>query len=162
MVSVMCRMRAIAETFEIVNARAVGAARATRNPPASALRRRVEENPGAGWSCDVSAPRILIRLDRIDQNPFLCLSMICRQNASRLSRGKPAPSIGSSPRHAFPDHTPGSAYLECFPGFFSLVAWKIDALASASASFDDAIALSKSPASAAFFAAAKAEAVTVH
>jgi hypothetical protein len=43
-----------------------------------------------------------------------------------------------------------------------LVAWKIDAFAKASASLEDATALSKSPASAAFFAAAMAAAVTVH
>ena len=49
-----------------------------------------------------------------------------------------------------------------FQSFFSLVAWKIEALASASASFDDATALSKSPASAAFFAALSVAAVVVH
>src|ERR1700681_965160 len=49
-----------------------------------------------------------------------------------------------------------------FQGSFSLAAWKIDALARASASFADDIAWSKSPLSAALFAAAKAAAVTVH
>ena len=49
-----------------------------------------------------------------------------------------------------------------FQSVFSLVAWKIEAFASASASFEDTNAASKSPASADFFAAAKAAAVVVH
>jgi hypothetical protein len=42
------------------------------------------------------------------------------------------------------------------------VAWKIEALASASASLADAVALSNSPASADFLAAPSVEAVVVH
>ena len=49
-----------------------------------------------------------------------------------------------------------------FQASLSLVAWKMDALASASASFARANACSKSPFSAAFLASAKAVAVTVH
>src|SRR4030095_487119 len=49
-----------------------------------------------------------------------------------------------------------------FQRVFSLVAWKIEALAKASASLADTVALSKSPASAAFFAAASVFAVVVH
>src|ERR1700682_662051 len=106
----------IAETFEIVNARAVGAARATRQSAC--------ERGSAGKLKKIPAP------DGHAMSPRLL------QRAQRIS--------------------------SAFQASFSLVAWKMDALASASASFDDAIALSKSPASAAFFAAAKAWAVTVH
>ena len=55
-----------------------------------------------------------------------------------------------------------SAYFHILPAFFSLVAWKIEAFANASASLADAVALSKSPASADFFAAASVDAVVVH
>ena len=55
-----------------------------------------------------------------------------------------------------------SANFHSFQRVFSLVAWKIEALASASASLADAVALSNSPASAAFFAAASVAAVVVH
>src|SRR5258707_14633502 len=61
-------------------------------------------------------------------------------------------------RAARNDQRISSAFQACF----SLVAWKIDALARASASLDDATAWSKSPASAAFFAAARVPAVVGH
>jgi len=49
-----------------------------------------------------------------------------------------------------------------FQRCFSLVAWKLDAFAKASASLACATAVSKSPASPAFFAADSVEAVVVH
>src|SRR4051794_1237638 len=49
-----------------------------------------------------------------------------------------------------------------FQAFFCSLAWKIDALASASASLDAATAASKLPSAAAFLAAASVAAVVVH
>src|SRR6266446_6330071 len=138
----------IAEAFEIVNAGAVGGACDTRQSTRErGSAREFKKIPAA--DCHAMSPRLSasdpIRLNRIGISS-LCLSMISSENRFPLFRIMlQAQRISSA-----------------FQASFSLLAWKIEALASASASFDDAIALSKSPASAAFFAAAKAEAVTVH
>ena len=79
-----------------------------------------------------------------------------RLRARRLFTAHDLRKTGST----FPDHAQRISI--SFQRVFSLVAWKIEALASASASLADAVALSKSPASADFFAAASVAAVVVH
>ncbi len=87
-----------------------------------------------------------------------------RQSSRKRGRAGEGEKIPAADGHAMSPRLSKSAQRisRFFQASFSLVAWKIEALASASASLDCATAWSKSPLSAAFLAAANAASVTVH